>query len=162
MKTLILIILFAIGINCQAQLPRYPTVAFGETMGINDVPEFKDVKKRISQLEASRSIQLSVLDVIFKRMSSRLDSLGKRITELERLNNSDPDSLSDPSIYPFDRIPKLLPGIMIEREYFDPKDTISWFDYYDCLIPPKDKEVRVWRNGKANVWFHGVDSITFK
>ena len=73
MKTLLLMTLLFAGLNCQGQA----------TMNLNDVPDFKDVKKRISQLETSRSVQLSVLKGLFNQMLIRIDSLEKRVKELE-------------------------------------------------------------------------------
>lgn len=107
-------------------------------------------------------------------LNARIDSLINRIEKIEKGNNLDPDSLSDPSIYPFDRYRDIHPimnydslepvpsWVLLPDNIYMPKnDTISWFDYYDCLIPPKDKSVTVWHKGNADI-FYKVDSITFK
>lgn len=72
MKTLLLIIFLVIALNCQ-----------GQPVDFKDVPEVKEMNKRISQLEAGRSVQISVLKGLFNQMLSHIDSLEKRIIALE-------------------------------------------------------------------------------
>jgi hypothetical protein len=58
---------------------------------------------------------------------------------------------------------------LIEPKFVYPAfDTLSSYSFttptyvYERIVPPKDKITRVWQKGKAYVWMHKVDSITFR
>ena len=129
---LILIIVFA-GINCQAQKPIY--------------------QQRI--IYRPDAIQC-VIDQMFDQVYARIDSLEKRLSWHEKMHKE--DSLK-PKINTYTRS---IPTSYSILPYTVKTDTISWFDLYDCIEPPKDKIIRIWKNGKSSTWVHGVDSITFK
>ena len=120
-----------------------------------------------------QKIPIDIAQVIAKesiRLEKKIDALEKRLTELEKYRNLDPDSLSDPSLFPFDRIwnEDDAMGKDVDNNFFSKLgDTIENYvtPYYlfDCIIPPDEiNEITVWQNGKAQTYLHKVDSITFK
>jgi hypothetical protein len=146
---LILIIVFA-GIDCHAQLLKDEAYIIATTFNLlsDQIDKLTEKQKKESaSFNFNQRLQSGLIQQLIDqttKLTIKIDSLEKRITELEKYRNLDPDSLSDPSIY----VPH--------------RDTISWFDYYHCLEPPKDKIVTVWQKGRATTWIHGIDSITFK